>query len=100
MHDFDRLARFFGLGILRDGEEARQAGERVAAERIVDQLSKNYLGIIRREADGQQRPLTNIGRLCHAKPDRAGRRFVEQTCGHTGRSPSTVTRKPERVSGK
>ena len=54
----ERAQRLLGFRILRDCENARQAGKRVAAQRIVNELPEYDIRVFIRKSDTAQRPFT------------------------------------------
>ena len=67
-------AGVLGLRLARDREDARQPGEAVAAQRIVDQLVGDDTGVVVTVADAGERPLAKRPRL--ADPEAHGIRPV------------------------
>src|SRR3954451_5987573 len=63
MDDRDRPAGFPGFRLAHDREDARQLGEAVAAQRIVDQLVGDDTGVVVTIADAGERPLAKRPRL-------------------------------------
>ena len=66
--DGNRPAGVPGLRLARDREDARQPGEAVAAQRIVDQLVGDDTGVVVTVADAGERPLAKRPRLADPEP--------------------------------
>ena len=75
------------LVVLGDRQDARQAGEAIAAQRIVDQLVGDDHRLVRRIADPLQRRLAQRPRRLHAEANAAGAVGVEHSASleRTGR---------------
>jgi len=69
VHHLDRRARLAGARVLVDGEDARQPGEAVPAQRRVHEVRGDNLRLLGVEANGPQRPLAELRRLCDAQSD-------------------------------
>ena len=101
VHHAYRRARLAGLLVLGDRENARQAGEAVAAQRVVDQLIGDDGRFVGRIADAAQRRLAELRapRLrragwCRVRPDRATSASLERA------APDASRRRRGRTSAK
>ena len=98
-HDAHRCARLAGLLVLGDRQDARQAGEAIAAQRVVDQLVGDDRRLIGRIADAAQRRLAELAcfgntEAKHVRPvriehgsaslERAGRTLFGEGAGGLG----------------
>jgi hypothetical protein len=68
MYDGNGNAGVSGPRLARDGEDARQPGEPVAAKRIVDQLVGDDAGVAPAVSDAAERRFTECPRVADAKP--------------------------------
>src|SRR5262249_27534678 len=73
------------LGVLGNGEDARQTGKRIAAQGIIDELVNNDAHIVVRQAHPPKCTLSQRCGLRHAQAYRIGRILVEQSTGGTQR---------------
>ena len=78
-HDAHRRARLAGLLVLGDRQDARQAGEAIAAQRVVDQLVGDDRRFIGRIADALQRRLAECACLRDAEADAVGPIGIEHS---------------------
>src|SRR3984893_1044303 len=67
-YDGNRNAGVPGPRLARDGEDARQPGESVAAKRIVDQRVGDDAGVAPAVSDAAERRFTECPRVADAKP--------------------------------